>query len=166
MSDEMQEQAVPVHGRDLGWAKAAYQAAGVPIISIVALGSGAYAIVIATPTGAPAPDWRAMPTHRPRSWWERADWQRWAPVLLLLTAIAGVAWLVANTAPAALGGLPATGGPLVVVEAPDVFGGVQEAIGAAARVAAGVVALIVGLVVLWMLFRFRKPLGGLLGRMR
>lgn len=178
MNEEMQQYAMPVHGRDLGWAKAAYAVNNIPIVQIVALGNGAYAIVIMAPAGAPPPDWRHLRTHKRPPFWQRIDWGRWVPWLIVLAIVAGVGWVLINGLPLAVAGvLPGAGEPTVNVLAPkfalpDIGGAVQdatdsamapvrEAVDMATRVAMGVMTLAVGLVVLWLLWAFRGTLGGI-----
>jgi hypothetical protein len=170
----MQQHAVPVDGQHLGWAKSAYAAAGVPIVQIVALPGGGYAIVIMAPAGAPVPDWRGMPTYKRAPWYRRIDIGAWVPRLLIFAALAAVGWMLVNGAPAAVASLlPGAGEPLVNIVAPDasdivgdLLAPVGEAVDTATRVAMGVLALAVGLVVLWLLWTFRGTLGGIAGMLR
>ena len=167
---EMQQYAVPVDGRNLGWAKSAYAANGVPIVQIVQLPGGGYAIVIMAPAGGPVPDWRSMPTRR-RPFWRRIDIAGFVPWLIVLVAVAAVGWLLINGAPLAVASLlPGAGEPLVNIVAPDasdlvgdLLAPVGAAVDTATRVGMGVLVLAVGLVVLWLLFTFRGTLGGIGG---
>lgn len=170
---EMQQHAVPVDGRNLGWAKSAYAANGVPIVQIVQLPGGGYAIVIMAPAGGPVPDWRSMRTRR-RSFWRHMDIARFVPWLIVLAVVGAVGWMLVNGAPMALATvLPGAGEPLVNIVAPDtsdivgdLLAPVGEAVDTATRVAIGVMTLVVGLVVLWLLYRFRGTLGGIAGMLR
>jgi hypothetical protein len=98
----MQQYVVPVDGQHLGWAKSAYAANGVPIVQIVALPGGGYAIVIMAPAGGPPPDWRGMRTYRRPPFWQRIDWGTWTARLLIVAAFVGVAYVLLYGAPAAL----------------------------------------------------------------
>jgi hypothetical protein len=184
---DMQQYAMPVEGRNLGWAKSAYAMNNIPIVQIVALGNGAYAIVIMAPAGGDPPDWRNLRTYKRPPFWQRIDFARWAPWLIVLAIVAGVGWVLVNGLPAAVADIaPEIKVPVVElpkielpswapkIELPDIGGAVQdatdkamapvrEAIDAATRIAMGVAALAVGLVVLWLLFTFRGTIGGIAG---
>ena len=188
MNEGMEQYAVPVDGRNLGWAKSAYAMNNIPIVQIVALGNGAYAIVIMAPAGAPPPDWRNLRTYRRPPFWQRIDVGRWVPWLLLLAVVAGVGWVLVNGLPAAIASMapdirvPTVELPAITlpewapqIELPDVGGAVETAINDAMqpvqaaidtgmRVVAGALTLAVGLVVLWLLWLFRGAIGGMLRR--
>ena len=183
---EMQQYAMPVHGRDLGWAKSAYAMNNIPIIQIVALGNGAYAIVIMAPAGDPPPDWRTLRTYKRPPFWQRIDVGRWVPWLLLLAVVGVAGWMFVNGLPAAIAemapdfkvDLPDM--PQIEIpgiELPDISGAVegaindamqpvQEAIDTGMRVVAGALTLAVGLVVLWLLWMFRGAIGAIGGMLR
>lgn len=186
----MQQYAVPVDGQHLGWAKSAYAANGVPIVQIVQLPGGGYAIVIMAPAGGPVPDWRSMPTYKRPPFWARIDWGTWGARLLVLVAVAGVAYVLLYGAPAAVASIvPDIGVPVIElpempvielpewapkIELPDIGGAVEGAVDKAmapvrkavdttVQIATGVLTLAVGLVVLWLLWTFRGTLGGIAG---
>ena len=183
MNEEMQQYAIPVDGRNLGWAKSAYTMNGVPIVQIVALGDGTYAIVImATPGN--VPDWRTLRTYKRPPIWQRIDVARFVPWLLALAVVAGIGWVLVNGLPAAVAEvlpdvkIPAVELPAMPsiqipgIELPDIGGAVenginnamrplQEAVDTGMRVVAGVLTLAVGLVVLWLLWTFRGTIGGI-----
>ena len=172
MNGEMEQYAVPVDGRNLGWAKSAYTMNNVPIVQIVTLGNGQYAIVIMAPAGGPPPDWRSMRTYKRPPFWQRIDWGRWVPWLIVLAVVAGVGWMLVNGAPMVLAQvapdiqLPTIEIPGVAM--PDVGGAidkamqpVNEAMSMATRAIMGLFAFAVGLVVLWLLWTFRGTIGGI-----
>lgn len=179
MNDGMEQYAVPVDGRNLGWAKAAYTMNNVPIVQIVTLQNGQYAIVIMAPAGG-APDWRTMRTYRRPPFWERMDLARFVPWLIVAAIVAGVGWVLINGLPVAIAeAMPDIKVPTVElptieipgIEMPDIGGAVegavegamapvQSAIDTGLRVVAGVLTLAVGLVVLWLLWTFRGTIGG------
>lgn len=172
MNPEMEQVAIPVDGRNLGWAKSAYAMNGVPIVQIVPLGNGQYAIVIMAPAGAPPPDWRTLRTYRRPPFWRRIE-----PIHLMiavnLVAIVALGWLLVNGAPAALVALmPGAGEPIVNVLpdaggfVDDLLAPVQDALDTATRAAMGVITLAVGLVVLWLLWAFRGTISGIVGMLR
>ncbi len=120
------------------------------------------------------PDWRSMPTYRRRPFWQRLDIGTLVPRLLVLAVVGAVGWMLVNGAPLAVASLlPGAGEPIVNVLPPDAGGIVDdllapvgEAVDAATRVGMGVLALAVGLVVLWLLWTFRGTLGGIAGMLR
>lgn len=184
------EYGIPVHGRELGWAKSALQQNGVPIVQIVPIGDGVYLITVVMPVGAPPPDWRSMRTYKRPPFWARIDWGTWGGRLLVLAAIVGVAYVLLYGAPAAVASimpdiqLPAIELPempeIVMpewapkIEMPDIGGAVESAVDSAMapvrkavdttiQIVTGLLTFAVGLVVLWLLFTFRGTLGGIAG---
>ena len=139
-------------------------------------GNGSYVLVIVVPPGFDLPTYldgqRSAP--RRRSWWQRIDIGRWAPVALLLAVIGTTLYLLAYGAPAALASAmpdismpaiqwPEISMPEIQIDIPNPMAGIQRQIDGLMAGAMLIVQLAAGLVVLWLLWSFRGPLSGIGG---
>jgi hypothetical protein len=168
VSQQTEQQDWQVEGQQLRYVNAALQTGGIQP-SIQYAGNGVYVITIMVPAGFDLPTYldgqRGAP--RRRSWWQRLDIGRWAPVALLLAVIGATLYLLAYGAPAALASalpaMPAIQWPEIQIDIPNPMAGIQRQIDGLMAGAMMIVQLAAGLVVLWLLWVFRGPLSGIGG---
>lgn len=168
MSQQTESQDWQIEGQQLRYVNAALQAGGIQP-GIQYAGNGVYVVTIVVPVGFDLPSYLERAPRRRRPFWQRIDFCRWLPVLLIVAVIAAVGYLLAYGAPAAIADVmpqiqvPAILAPVVNIDVPNPLAGVQRQIDGMLTGAMMIVQLAAGLVVLWLLWIFRGPLSAVGG---